>query len=324
MFALFAGTGAYLYGRKLAGTGALARFLLGRGLLLVLLEMTVIRLEWTFNFDYRNFALAGVIWMFGWSMVLLAGLVRLPAWLVGVIGLAIIFLQKVFAYVPRLLPPHARDLTGPFWEYVYPSGGKAWPGIAILYVLVPWIGVMAAGYSLGAMLLRERGERRRLCLGIGLSATALFLVIGSLSLAPAAAGAPPMLLRLLNQQKYPASPLFLLMTLGPAIACLPLAERARGWFARVLATFGRVPMFYCLLHILTIHIAALVVTFMRTGSIHPEWYATAPFAWMPAPQRWTLPLLYLVWAIVVVMLYFPCRWFAGQKDLRRDSWRRYI
>ena len=323
VFAMFAGTGAYLYGRKLADARALARYLLVRGLLLVLLEMTVIRWEWTFNFDYRDFALAGVIWMLGWSMVLLAGLVRLPAWAVGTIGLAIVFLQKAFASVPRLLPPHARHMVGPLWEFVYPSGGKAWPGISILYVLVPWVGVMAAGYGLGAILLRERAERRRLCLAVGLSATALFLVIGSLSLAPAAAGSPPVLLRLLNQQKYPASPLFLLMTLGPAIACLPLAERARGWFARALATLGRVPMFYYLLHILAIHLAALAVTFIRVGSIHPEWYATAPFTWMPAPQRWTLPLLYLVWAIVVAILYFPCRWFAGQKDLR-DSWHRYI
>ena len=114
------------------------------------------------------------------------------------------------------------------------------------------------------------------------------------------------------------------MTLGPAIACLPLVEQARGWLARILATFGRVPMFYYLLHILAIHIAALVVTLVRVGSVHPEWYAAAPFTSVPAPQRWSLPLLYLVWAVVVTVLYFPCRWFAGMKDRRRDGWFRYI
>jgi hypothetical protein len=114
------------------------------------------------------------------------------------------------------------------------------------------------------------------------------------------------------------------MTLGPTIACLPLVEQARGWLARLLATFGRVPMFYYLLHILAIHTAALVVTLVRVGTVHPEWYASAPFTFVPAPQRWTLPLLYLVWAIVVGILYFPCRWFAGLKDRRRDSWWRYI
>src|ERR1700722_11589078 len=70
-FAFLAGTGAFIYGRKLADPRALAHYLVARGLLLVLLELTVIRLAWTFNFDYRHFVLAGVIWMLGWCMVLL-------------------------------------------------------------------------------------------------------------------------------------------------------------------------------------------------------------------------------------------------------------
>ena len=316
VFAFLAGSGAYLYGWKLADAGALARYLAGRGLLLVVLELTVIRLAWTFNFDYREFVLAGVIWMLGWSMVLLALMVRMRAPIVGIVGLAIVFLQKAFAHVP----------LGPIWEFVYPAGSKAWPGIAILYVIVPWVGVMAAGYGFGAILLREPEQRRRLCVGIGLAATLIFLLAGGYTVwtTPAPPGAPPVLFRLLNQQKYPASPLFLLMTLGPAIACLPLAERARGWFAGVLATFGRVPMFYYLLHVFAIHTAALAVMLLREGTIHSEWYATAPFTSVTAPHRWTLPLLYLVWAIVIAILYFACRWFAGLKDRRRDGWLRYI
>ncbi len=93
VFAFLAGSGAYLYGRKF-GAPALARYLVGRGLLLVLLELTVIRFAWTFNFDYGQFTLAGVIWMLGWSMVLLAGMVRLRASVVAIIGLAIVFLQQ--------------------------------------------------------------------------------------------------------------------------------------------------------------------------------------------------------------------------------------
>ena len=109
-FAFLAGTAAFLYGKKLADTPALARYLVNRGLLFVLLELTVIRLAWTFNFDYRKFTLAGVIWMLGWCMMLLAGIVRLPARAVGAIGLAIIFLQQIFRYPPRLLPVHTPEL----------------------------------------------------------------------------------------------------------------------------------------------------------------------------------------------------------------------
>jgi uncharacterized membrane protein len=217
--------------------------------------------------------------------------------------------------------------VGWIWEFVYPAGLENHSGIAVLYVLVPWIGVMAAGYGFGLILTREPAERRRLCLIIGLSATVVFLVFGCLFLflnrAPAKAPLPA-LFRLLNQQKYPASQLYLLMTLGPIIALLPLAERAHGWFARALSIVGRVPMFYYLLHIPLIHLAALFVMLLREGQIHSDWYATAPYTFLPPEHRWGLPLLYLVWALVVVILYFPCRWFAGLKTRRRDPWLRYI
>jgi uncharacterized membrane protein len=325
-FAFFAGTGAFLHGRKLGNPGALVRYLVTRGLVLVALELTVIRFAWTFNFDYAHFTLAGVIWMLGWCMVLLAGLVRLPAKAVGAIGLAIIFGQQVFRVLPNLLPLPARNSIGWVWEFIYPAGLPQWRAVSILYVLVPWIGVMAAGYGFGAIILREANLRRRLCLGIGLSATALFLIAGGVVLvtSPALPNAPPALFRLLNQNKYPASPLFLLMTLGPVIALLPLAERAGGWFAKILATFGRAPMFYYLLHIPAIHIAALAVTFLREGKVHPEWYASAPFASVPPDHRWGLPLLYLVYVIVIAALYVPCRWFADVKSRRREGWLSYF
>ena len=324
-FVFLAGTGAFLHGRKLDDKRALARYLATRGLILVLLELTVIRLAWTFNFDYAHFVLAGVIWMLGWCMVLLAGLVQFQTKAIGTIGLVIIFFQQVFYLLPRALPGAMRNSMGWIWEFFYP-GLEGWPAVTILYTIVPWIGVMAAGYAFGAITIREHAERRRLCLRIGLSATALFLVAGGLAvfLLPAPADAPPALFRLLNQQKYPASQLFLLMTLGPTIALLPLAERARGWIAEVLATFGRVPMFYYLLHIPVIHAAALVVTLLREGNVHQERYASAPYASVPEEYRWGLPLLYLVFVIVVAALYVPCRWFAGVKARRPKGWLRYL
>jgi uncharacterized membrane protein len=224
---------------------------------------------------------------------------------------------------------------GRVWEFIYPAGLDGMPGIAILYVLVPWIGVMAAGYGFGAIMVLEPAARRRLCLRIGLAATALFLVLGSIALvvqgAPASDGAsgaapdgPPALFRLLNQQKYPASQLFLFMTLGPMIALLPLAERARGWFAGALVTVGRVPLFYYLLHIPLIHVSALLVNQLRTGGAHGEWYAQAPFASVPEDQRWTLSLLYLVFVVDVAILYVACRWYAGVKARNPGGWMRYI
>jgi uncharacterized membrane protein len=326
-FVFLAGTAAWLHLQKLRDKAALARYLVTRGLLLVLLELTIIRASWTFGVDYSQFILAGVIWMLGWCMVILAGLLWLPTPFIGTIGLLVIVFQSVFGVVGGVLPESWRWL----WEFIYPVGvevklGESGPTVAVLYSLVPWIGVMAAGYAFGAIVTREPAERRRFCLRIGLAATALFVIGAALQiyLRPGTGDAPPVVFRFLNQVKYPASQLFLLMTLGPTIALVPVVDRARGWFMDVLATFGRVPMFYYLLHIPLIHATALVVRLVQEGSVHPEWYATAPYASVPREFMWGLPLLYLVFIVVVALLYVPCRWFAGLKARRQHAWLSYI
>ena len=321
VFVMFAGTGAYFHGRALADRSALARFLATRGLLLVVLELTLIRFTWTFNLDWSNFMLAGVIWMIGWCMVLLAGVALTPlsAKAIGFTGVAIILLQQLFGLAP----------FGRWWNFIYPAhGGEAF-GLSVLYVIVPWIGVMMAGYGFGQIMAADAVTRRRWCLRIGLGATALFLVIaGVVAVAGAPSGngrsLPPIWVRVLAQNKYPASQLFLMMTLGPAIALLPLLENAKGRIANIFRVFGRVPMFYYLLHIPTIHIAALVVASIRGDGIHHEWYATAPYASVPQTARWTLGQLYLVWLIVVALLYVPCAWYAKAKVARPAKWMSFV
>jgi uncharacterized membrane protein len=318
-FVFLAGTAAFFHGRKLGDMRALSKFLMTRGALLVALELTLIKFSWGFNLDYASFTLAGVIWMLGWSMIVLGGLVRLSARTVGWLGLGIVLFQQLFA-----LPGRALASIRPFWEFVYPTGADAIGGIAVLYVLVPWIGVMAAGYGFGLIMEKPAEERDRLLRRIGFAAIAVFLVAGTaLALRPSDNGAP-FVFRLLNQQKYPASQLFLLMTLGPVIALLPAAERARGRIADAVTTIGRVPMFYYLAHIPLIHLSALAVNAIRTGATHQEWYPTAPFTRVPEASRWPLWLLYVVFAIDVALLYIACRWYARVKAERPRSWMRYI
>jgi uncharacterized membrane protein len=326
-FVFFAGTSAFLYGNKLQDVKALTRFLLTRGVMLVVLELTVIRFGWTFNFNYSVFTLAGVIWMIGWCMVFLALMVRLNALTVGIIGLTLVFLQQIFSYIPNLFPESTKATLGGLWEFFYSSGGQPLPGITILYVLIPWIGVMAAGYGFGKILLSEASIRKKLCLQIGISAFVLFFVIGSVLILvkPAGADAPPFLFQLLNQKKYPASQLFLMMTLGPAIALLPFVENAKGRLATVLTTFGRVPFFFYLLHIPLIHLSAWFVNFLRVGEIHQDWYNSAPFVFVEEASRWPLSLLYLVFLIDVALLYFACRWYSRYKlNHPEKRWLKFI
>jgi uncharacterized membrane protein len=217
------------------------------------------------------------------------------------------------------------------WQFLYLGGevrvGENGPTITILYTLVPWIGVMALGYACGAIVVMESVARQRILLRLGIAATALFLVVGGVMVfaAPPADDGMPALFRLLNQRKYPASPLFLLMTLGPSIALLPLMDGTRTRLASFFETFGRVPLFYYLLHIPLIHVTALLVWYLRDGAFGAERFATAPYVFIQDPQQqWSLALLYLVFAIDVAILYGACRWYMYVKATRPRPWMRYV
>lgn len=326
MFCFFAGTAAWFHGRQLGDVRALRRFLVGRGLLLVLLELTVIRFLWAFEVG-PSFVLAGVIWMLGWCMVLLAPFAGMRGGRAAAIGVAIIVGQQAFALVPRLLPATAREPFGVFWNFIYPAGTEPWPAVQILYVLVPWVGVMLAGYGIGALWDREPTDRDRLFVRLGVAMTVAFVMVAGVLAwvdAPSTNGdAAPFWMRLLDQRKYPASQLFLLMTLGPAIALLPWAERARGWAAHALTTIGRVPMFYYLAHILVIHLLAIATMRLLFGEFQHEWYATAPYTWLP-DNRWSLTTLYVVFALAIAVLYPLCAVYARRKATRPARWMRYL
>jgi hypothetical protein len=170
-------------------------------------------------------------------------------------------------------------------------------------------------------------QRRRWCLLLGLGATAAFLVLRTIDVYgdPGHWHNRPAL-AFLATTKYPASLLFLLMTLGPTIALIPLLERARGRVAQVLAVFGRVPLFYYLLHIPLIHALALLVSYVRLGEVSPWLFANHPMGNPPAPPgyTWSLPLLYTVTIVAVAILYWPCRWFADLKRVRREAWLSFL
>jgi ribose/xylose/arabinose/galactoside ABC-type transport system permease subunit len=116
-----------------------------------------------------------------------------------------------------------------------------------------------------------------------------------------------------------------MMTLGPSIALVPYAERAKGWFSTVFVTIGRVPFFYYLLHVLIIHLSALIVNYFQFGDAHQEFYLTAPYTWLKEEYIWSLPLLYVVFIVDAIVLYFLCKWYASYKQRHSDNmWLKYI
>jgi len=321
-FVFLAGTAAYLHGQKLGRRGALSKYLLTRGLWLVVLELTVIRVAWTFNFDFASYMLAGVIWVIGWCMILMAALIHLPMRAIAGIGVAIVTLHNIADFFPTETEP------GSFLKLLYFGGPIAGTPLIVLYVIVPWIGVMMSGYAFGRVMEMAPERRRAIAFRLGVAMTLAFIVLRAIGVygdpRPWTTDAPPLMF--LATTKYPASLEFLLMTLGPMLILLSFAESWRGRMAGVLETFGRVPFFYYLLHIPVIHVAACVVSLIREGSVNPWLFGNHPMAPPPVPEgyMWSLGLLYLVFAICVIALYVPCRWFARVRAARRSAWLSYL
>jgi uncharacterized membrane protein len=337
-FAFLSGTSAYLLGQKLGSKKALSRYLVTRGLILVLLELTVIRVAWTFNFDFSEYLLAGVIWMLGWCMVLMGAIIWLPIWAIATFGVGLIFLHNLMDLLPATTNQQLSESTlAPLWQILYFGGpiqiGDSGPTLAVLYSIVPWIGVMAAGYAFGAVMTMEQKRRDNICVAIGVAAIVLFFLLRTVDgygdprhWHPAGQTQASPFLRYINTTKYPASLDFLLMTLGPTILLMPIFDRARGKVGEFVATFGRVPMFYYLLHIPVIHFAAVIVSLIREGKVDSWLFANHPMMNPPPPDgyMWSLALLYAVFIIVIAVLYWPSRWYARRKATNPAAWMRYI
>jgi uncharacterized membrane protein len=301
--------------------------LLTRGLWLIFLELVVVRcLGWQFNFDYHLTVLV-VLWALGWSMIVLSGLVYLPAWAVTAFGVVLIAGHNLLDGI------HSHD---PIWTILH-SPYFIWYtppySVFVAYTLIPWVGVTAAGYGLGQIYRWTTGRRRKFLAYGGLGATAGFILLrlanvyGDPSRWAHQPSAGFTVLSFLNTTKYPPSLLYLLMTLGPALLFLWAIDVRTPGFLRPALVFGQVPMFYYLLHIPLIHVLAVGACYLRYGQVH--WMFESPTIRefpISQPPGWefSLSVVYAVWAAVVIALYPICTWFAGVKRRRREVWLSYF
>jgi uncharacterized membrane protein len=334
-----AGTGAFLYGAHGKTKGQLAWFLLSRGLWLILLELTVVRYSWFLNLDYA-FSVGQVIWAIGWSMVVLSTLIFLPVSAVTTLGVALIAGHNAFDSWDHQDWGQWRWL----WQVMHFVGEiKVTQGMKFvtLYPLLAWIGVMAAGYGFGALWLMPANRRRSEVLGLGISLILTFVVLrysnafgDKLTTAPGQPGPWSVqkdwlftVFSFVNCQKYPPSLCFALMTLGPAITLMGLVDRPVGALGRILVTFGRVPLFFYILHWYLIKGLTIAFAFVRYGRadwIYGDWLSSEKRPEAPSDNGYDLWVVYLVWLGVIVLLYPMCRWYAGVKQRSRSAWLSYI
>lgn len=328
VFVFLAGTGAFLSGSRGKTKPELAKFLLTRGLWLIFLELTVIRFGWLFNVDY-TLSFGQVIWTIGASMVVLSGLIFLSIRTITIFGVVMIVLHNSFDKITAA----QMGIFGWPWQIIHEGGVVNFAPnyfYIALYPLVPWIGVMAAGYGFGSLLLLDEPARRRILVRLGIGMIVAFVVIRASNLygdhIPWTVQNSFLftVFSFIKCEKYPPSLLYLLMTLGPAIAILPFMERIKGKVGSFFITFGRVPMFYYILHIYLIHALAIVAAYFTVHDVRFLFTNNAPPGSWPNSFGFNLAIVYLVWLAVVLSLYPACRWFADVKRRRKDVWLSYL
>jgi uncharacterized membrane protein len=337
VFVFLAGAGAFLQMARGKSKSELSTFLIKRGLWLILLEFTLLRALIWFNIDFHFALQLQVIWVIGVSMVALAALTHAPLRLVAALSVAMIALHNLLDAV-RVNPAPPTGFRTAVWMVLHQPGPIFFtPGVygLSLYPLIPWIGVLWAGYAFGVLYQLDPGRRNRILMRLGVALLALFVLLRGLN----AYGDPSKwdrwglrqnpiftVLSFLNVSKYPPSLLFLLMTLGSAILALPWLERIeKGRLSGIFITFGRVPLFFYFGQWIAVHVLATSAAYLAGQPI--GWLFVGPLD-RPSPNPgnlgFSLWVVYVFWFLGLLLLYPLCRWFAEVKRRRRDWWLSYL
>jgi len=331
VFIFTAGIGAFLWLQRGRTKPQLSRFLVTRGIWLIVVEMTVMHYLFFLDF-FRSPILFLILWAIGWSMIILAGLIYLPTRVLVVFSLAVVAGHN-------LLDRFQAEQFGAaswLWKILHQNGVFLVKGSVILagYPLIPWFAVMALGYCLARVFSWEPDRRRRFLVRLGIVLTVAFVVIRAINVY----GDPSRwtaqhtkvftLLSFLNTTKYPPSLLFLLMTLGPALVALGWLDGVRLSDRNPVLVFGRVPFFYYVIHFGMAHAVMIAMNFFRYGwtsflLLPPPSMGTAR-SLFPANFGYPLWVVYAVWIAVLAIVYPLCLWFSRLKQRRRDWWLSYM
>ena len=327
VFVFLAGTSAFMVGSR-RGKAELSAFLLKRGIWLIVLEFTVINFAWFFNFYFSLLALT-VIWALAIGMIALAGFIHLP--FKGILAVGILFVagHNMLDGIDAVVGGSSAGAM--LWSFLHEQGGFRFPSALVFvgYPVIPWIGVMLLGYCFGKLYQPsyDAAERKKLLLQLGVGAIVLFIVLRLVNIY----GDPNewsvqkdgvfTFLSFLNVTKYPPSLLYVLVTLGPSLIFLAVAEKYTGKLAQAFISLGRVPMFYYILHLYVIHIlavfAALATGYTLSDMVFNTWVTDSPAL---RGYGFSLGVTYLVWIGVVLLLYPICKWYDTYKINHREQW----
>ncbi|RPI74414.1 MAG: DUF1624 domain-containing protein [Ignavibacteriales bacterium] len=326
IFIFLAGTGAFLSLNRGKSIKDVSKYLFTRGLWIIFLEFTLVRSGWTFGIT-ENIFVAQVIWVIGISMVCLSVLIKLPLKVLAGVSVFMILTHNLF----DTITPEQFGSFSWLWIVLHEFAPINIGGDNILFIgypLIPWLGVMAAGYCFGALYNLEPERRKKILFNTGLGMIAGFILLrlfdfyGDANKWTLQNNLIFTILDFIDTTKYPPSLLFLLMTLGPAILFLALSEKLKDTGQNFFIIFGRVPLFYYLLHIPFIHLLAVLVA-NATGVNADFMFGTYPFFWQ-GDWGYSLPAVYLVWIVVIIALYPICSLYYNLKKKKKSRLLSYL
>lgn len=322
VFIFLSGTSAFLQQTKNPDKMALSRFLLSRGLWLIALELVVITASWTASVS-GQFMILQVIWAIGISMLVLAAMIHLPPWLILLLSLAMVLGHDLLNGI------HSES---PLWLLLHQKGGftlynQLW--VEVIYPIIPWPGVMALGYLAGQLYTHPPQQRIRRLTQLGLCLLSGFVLLRATGIYGDPHPFEPQqslmfnLMAFVNVSKYPPSLLYLCLTLGIASLILALSERIRLPGSDFLRTFGKVPMFFYLLHIPLINLTAHLWTRLSFGEATNM--GLGPRAIFPQGYEPSLWRAYLVWGLFLVVFFPLCaRYYRFKQARPHQWWWRYL
>lgn len=321
-FVFLSGMSAYLSLKKTNNSADARRFLLKRGLVLIVMELTIINFAFWFDLQFRSMLLQ-VIYAIGGGLIILSLLARLPVKTVGIIGLVIIFGHNLLQLVPPITDPAGRLISSLLFQVNF---FQLTPGFALLvgYPLIPWLGILLVGYACGKLMDQPIAIRKPLLLRIALGSLGLFVILRFINLygdpGPWSAQKTPLftVLSFINVTKYPPSLLYDLLMLGIALKLLWLADGVDNWLTRILTVYGKVPMFYYIIHWYSVHLLMIAMVLLQGYSWNDIQAGTLSFG-RPAKAGVDLGTVYLIWLGLIVALYPLCRWYGRYKSAHPEN-----
>lgn len=322
-FVFLSGVSAYLSYKSHNYHSESRRFLLTRGIWLVVLEFTIVSFGIWFDILFRTF-LFQVIAAIGFGFIILSFLLRFSPKTLGVIGLIIVFGHNALSAIPLDNVPILKAIVNFLFSFSFiPITAKT--SLIINYPIMPWLGIMLAGFGFGQIFEFDEAKRKSILLKVGFGSLLLFVIIrftnlyGDTALWSSQKNAVFTILSFINLTKYPPSLLYTLATLGVTITLMGLTEGINNNTTKVISTYGKVPLFYYIIHWYIIHLIMLGMVFLQGFKWDELNFGTFGFGRPQSGSGVQLPTVYLIWFIVILILYPLCKWYAKYKSEHRDN-----